>query len=231
MSGDSKPVRLSQATEPSPRRRRARGSLSAEQILDAAQELVERDGLRQLSMPLLAQHVGSGVTSIYWYFRSKDALVEALAQRVLSNVHQQLPPVGDGPWDQELFRYFDAFHGLLQTLPAYREVVAYGADFIVRSRLTHAAQRRLDDGLALLAGAGLSAQEAADVFGVCLSYTRGFVALRHGVRHEFSTSTPGEKGPDPVEELNRTDDDRYRQGLRLLIRGVGAELVDRERAT
>src|ERR1700760_2457020 len=40
-----------------PRRRRPRGSLSREEILDAAREIVEREGLRQLSMPTLATHL------------------------------------------------------------------------------------------------------------------------------------------------------------------------------
>lgn len=208
----------------SPRRRRARGSLSPEEILDAAQQIVERDGLRQLSMPVLADQLKSGVTSIYWYFRSKDALIDALTQRVMSDVHQQLPPVGDGPWHEELFRYFEAFHDLLQTLPAYREIVSYGAGFIGHSTLTGAARRRLDAGLALLASSGLTHEHSVELFTACLNYTRGFVALQQGVpaapedaasasQHEF------------LADLNRVDDERFRSGLRVLIAGVRAEVA------
>jgi AcrR family transcriptional regulator len=209
-----------------PRRRRPRGSLSREEILDAAREIVEREGLRQLSMPTLATHLKSGVTSIYWYFRNKDALVDALAQRVLSDVHQQLPPIGDGPWDEELVSYFEAFHGLLQALPAYREVVAYGSGFIVESVLTRTAQRRLQGGLDLLVRAGLSPEEAVIYFGACLNYTRGFVVLQQGMHQR---AQPPLDEADPIAQLNHVDDERFRLGLRLLVGGIRQDLQDRAR--
>jgi AcrR family transcriptional regulator len=207
-----------------PRRRRPRGSLSREEILEAAREIVERDGLRQLSMPTLATHLKSGVTSIYWYFTNKDALVDALAQRVLSDVHQQLPPIGDGPWDEELIAYFEAFHGLLQALPAYREVVAYGSGFIVESVLTRTAQRRLEGGLDLLVRAGLSQEEAVVYFGACLNYTRGFVVLQQGMQQRVTQPLDE---TDPIAQLNLVDDDRFRLGLRLLVGGIRQDLQDR----
>jgi AcrR family transcriptional regulator len=220
----SVPAPTSTPTSTPTRRRRARGSLSPEEILDAAQEIVEREGLRQLSMPALAEHLKSGVTSIYWYFRSKDALIDALTQRVMSDVHQQLPPVGDGPWDDELVAYFEAFHDLLQALPAYREVVAYGSGFIAHTALTRAAKRRLDDGLALLLRAGVSEREALEYFAACLNYTRGFVALQQGVHADGGTEAGD---PDELGDLNRVDDDRYRLGLRLLVAGIRAEVGPR----
>jgi AcrR family transcriptional regulator len=212
----------SSGAEATPRRRRARGSLSREEILVAARDIVERDGLRQLSMPTLATHLKSGVTSIYWYFRNKDALVDALAQQVLSDVHQQLPPIGDGPWDEELIAYFEAFHGLLQALPAYREVVAYGSGFIGQSTLTRTAQKRLEDGLELLVRAGLSRDEAVLSFGACLNYTRGFVVLQQGMHQRPPELAEDE--PDAIAELNHVDDGRFRLGLRLMVAGIRATL-------
>src|ERR1700734_3509682 len=70
--------------------RRPRGSLSREEILDGARELVEAHGLQQLSMPALAKQLKSGVTSIYWYFRSKDDLLEALTDRVTRDMYLKL---------------------------------------------------------------------------------------------------------------------------------------------
>lgn len=208
-----------------PRRRRPRGSLSRAEILEAAREIVERDGLRQLSMPVLATHLKSGVTSIYWYFRNKDALVDALAQQVLSDVHQQLPPIGDGAWDIELIGYFEAFHELLQALPAYREVVAYGSGFIVQSALTPAATRRLEAGLDLLVRAGFTHDEAIRYFGACLNFTRGFVVLQQGMQQRREEPTPEEA--DPIADLNHVDDERFRLGLRLLVQGIRADLTAR----
>lgn len=206
------------------RTRRARGSLSEGEILDAAIALVESDGLRQLSLPTLAKQLGCGVTSIYGYFHSKDDLLDGLAQRVLSAMHAQLPPIGDGPWDDELVAYFEAFHDLLQALPAYREVVAYGSAFIGHSLLTRGAQRRLEDGLALLVRAGLSSADARQAFGACLNYTRGFVSLQQGLA-DRAAGTRGRASSDDLGEFNRVDDEAFRHGLRLLVAGIASQVA------
>ena len=36
-----------------------------------------------LSMPVLAKHLDVGVTSIYWYFRRKDDLLDAMTDLAL----------------------------------------------------------------------------------------------------------------------------------------------------
>src|SRR5512138_843416 len=86
--------------------RRMRGSLSREEILAGARAVIEQRGLGELSMPGLARQLRSGVTSIYWYFRSKDELLVALAEQVTKDLYESLPPVSDGPWDRELESYF-----------------------------------------------------------------------------------------------------------------------------
>jgi AcrR family transcriptional regulator len=48
-------ARAKPASRASTKSRRARGSLSEEEILEGAKELVERHGLHELSMPALAR--------------------------------------------------------------------------------------------------------------------------------------------------------------------------------
>jgi AcrR family transcriptional regulator len=214
------------------RRRRARGSLSRIEILDAARKIVEQEGLRELSMPTLALQLGSGVTSIYWYFHSKDELLDELAQHIFHDLHQHLPPVGTGSWEVELVAYFAAFRDLLRQQTAYREIVAYASGSIVRSALTSSAARRLDDGLALLENAGLRRDEALDVFGVCLNYTRGFVVLeeaetsRRQVTLERRDTSSGVAEDREIARLNRLDDDQFVLGLELLVKGIWARSRD-----
>jgi AcrR family transcriptional regulator len=218
---------------PAGRTRRARGSLSREEILVAAREIVERDGLRQLSMPTLAKHLKSGVASIYWYFKNKEELVDALAGLVLHDVHQQLPPAGEGAWDDELIAYFAAFRELLLSLPAYLEIVAYAPGSIAHSRLTGAAQRRLADGLHLLTLAGLSHQAATDAFAACLNFTRGFVTMEQGlIVSDAARGAPAANDPDPLTDrdrdvayLNQVGEQQFLRGLRLLVGGIRAEAL------
>ncbi len=65
------------------RQRRERGSINPDDIINGAFELAEQVSIDNLSMPLLGKHLGVGVTSIYWYFRKKDDLLNAMTDRAL----------------------------------------------------------------------------------------------------------------------------------------------------
>ena len=81
------------APESVPRSRRARGSLTEAEILDAA-ERVASQGWDALTMRAVAAEVASSAMALYRYFPTKDDLVEAMLDRVLLRVG--LPePTGD----------------------------------------------------------------------------------------------------------------------------------------
>ena len=225
--------------------RRARGSLSQEEILDAAKALVEHDGLAQLNMPALAKQLNSGVTSIYWYFRSKDELVTALTDKVAREMYRGLPPVGDGPWDEELFSYFVSFRDLLNTTPIYREVFAYRSQSLYTDgALAPSVLRRLETGMAIITKAGMSPEEAAKLFSACSNYTRGFVLLEHGMAAEDvamneeniamrAASALAAKAPEQyptlvsfanLDKMFAVGDVDFRAGLRLIIDGARSRL-------
>ena len=71
------------------RQRRERGSINPNDIIEGAFQLAEEIGIDNLSMPLLGKHLGVGVTSIYWYFRKKDDLLNAMTDRAITRY--QLP--------------------------------------------------------------------------------------------------------------------------------------------
>ena len=52
-----------------------------EQILDALHELLQSQNLNNISVSDIAQKAGIGKGSIYYYFDSKDAIVDALIER------------------------------------------------------------------------------------------------------------------------------------------------------
>ena len=52
-----------------------------ERILDALQELLEKHKLQSISVSEIAETAGIGKGSIYYYFPSKDAILEALVER------------------------------------------------------------------------------------------------------------------------------------------------------
>ena len=84
------------------RPRRERGSINPDDSIKGAFELAEQVSIDNLSMPLLGKHLGVGVTSIYWYFRKKDDLLNAMTDRALRQyvfaTPTSRPPTGAGRW-------------------------------------------------------------------------------------------------------------------------------------
>ncbi|WP_322754197.1 TetR/AcrR family transcriptional regulator [Frankia sp. Cas3] len=226
--------------------RRARGSLSETEILDAAQLLVERDGLESLSMPLLARQLGAGVTSIYWYFRSKADLLEALVDRLAGDFFDRLPEVGAGPWVAEVERYYTCYRQELRRAPAYLELLAYDPGMVTaRWEAAGVRRGRLALELEAFTGGGAASQRAEGLRAACLNYTLGFVIVEHGLRREAAEVDPALREETPVsfaqldpddypvlhslpkpEAIVSLDDEQFGLGLRLLLRGAVATVVE-----
>jgi AcrR family transcriptional regulator len=215
--------------------------LSREEILEASYQLVEHDGLTALSMPALSRQIDAGVTSIYWYFRNKDELLAALAERVTADVYRRWEPMGDGPWDTELRTSFSSFRTELSRVPVYLELFALRSRFVlVQPGIFPIVMNRLEADIAHLVRAGLSPVDAAHAHIACSAYARGFVTLERGLHHE-----PGEQDEairagiadvvgqlDPatfpvltllgdLEPMTALNGDTFANGLDLIIEGIG----------
>src|SRR3954464_5053268 len=97
------------AASPAPRRRRPRGSLSPELILDAA-EAVAAQGFDALTMRAVAARLDAVPMALYNHFATKEALVDALLDRVLSRF-APAPPSAD--WIEDLRAFARAHRRLL----------------------------------------------------------------------------------------------------------------------
>jgi AcrR family transcriptional regulator len=84
------------------RQRRERGSISVDEILNGAFEVAAEVSIDNLSMPLLARHLDVGVTSIYWYFRKKDELLDAMTDRALARYEFTVPCIDASNWRESL---------------------------------------------------------------------------------------------------------------------------------
>ncbi|OXM50082.1 TetR/AcrR family transcriptional regulator C-terminal domain-containing protein [Amycolatopsis alba] len=81
-----------------PKRKR---SLSREQIVSAAIELLDADGIEALSMRKLGVRLGVAAPSMYTHVASKDELVELVVDEVYGEVAIPEP----GPWRAEATRF------------------------------------------------------------------------------------------------------------------------------
>lgn len=84
------------AREPAPKRAREQPALSRDQIVRAALELLDAEGLDALSMRRLGARLGSGATSIYWHVANKDELLELVLDEVYGEA--QVPAAEEIGW-------------------------------------------------------------------------------------------------------------------------------------
>ncbi|GAA3810391.1 hypothetical protein GCM10022226_33430 [Sphaerisporangium flaviroseum] len=79
------------AREPAPKRAREQPALSRDQIVRAALELLDAEGLEALSMRRLGARLGSGATSIYWHVANKEELLELVLDEVYAEARVPVP--------------------------------------------------------------------------------------------------------------------------------------------
>ncbi|GII86362.1 hypothetical protein Ssi03_43520 [Sphaerisporangium siamense] len=78
----TKPYRSVWARDTAPKPGREQPALSRTQIVRAAIELLDAEGLDSLSMRRLGARLGAGATSIYWHVATKDDLLELVLDEV-----------------------------------------------------------------------------------------------------------------------------------------------------
>lgn len=83
--------------------------------------IADAEGLDALTMRRLATELAVTPMAIYHHVPSKEALLDLIADESM----KQLPSVDpDGPWEDELVRFFVAFHRLYLDHPALAQVMA-----------------------------------------------------------------------------------------------------------
>ncbi|MFF2520669.1 TetR/AcrR family transcriptional regulator [Streptomyces liangshanensis] len=164
-------------TPQSRRERPAKPALTREGIIDAAVSLMEREGLRRVTMRRLAEALDTGPASLYVYVASTAELHAAVLDRLLS--HVDLAGVSGAGWRERL-----------HTVLASYEDVLFAHPELAQSALTAQAAGEnylalLESLLALLAEGGVPERQAA--WGVDLLLQRSTAsAAEHSSRREDS---------------------------------------------
>src|SRR5258708_33844948 len=91
-------------------------------ILTAAVELIERAGVDAVSMRRIAGLLGSGVMSLYNHVPSKAAVLDGVAERVMSGIDFTTDP--DAAWEDQVRAQARAFRQIAQAYPRCTMVVA-----------------------------------------------------------------------------------------------------------
>lgn len=179
-------------TEPAPRKRRARGSIDPEQILDGAFEVAGREGLDGLSMPGLAAHLDVGVTSIYWYFRNKEDLLRQMSGRAHTRLSERVPSPSD--YDPAHWRTFFEDSTSFQRVASAEDDLLVDLVYMRTNSYTRTTTRAVYSGLeatlSFMMKAGFTLPSAWFVFSTLSVYTRGFLVAER-VRRQNQTPPEG----------------------------------------
>src|SRR5581483_9066844 len=81
-------------------RRRGRPPITREAIVETALQLLDRDGLDQLSMRRVADALNTGPASLYWHVGNKDGLLDLVFDQIIGEMDVP-PPQGDR-WKEQL---------------------------------------------------------------------------------------------------------------------------------
>lgn len=173
------------------RQRRERGSINPEDIIKGAFELAEKVSIDNLSMPLLGKHLGVGVTSIYWYFRKKDDLLNAMTDRALREFVVATPYVEAKDWRESLANHARTMRKAFMGNPILCDLI------LIRSALSPRAARlgvqEVESAIAGLVEAGLSVEDAFDTYSAVSVHIRGSVVLhRLYEKNRANDNAPGD---------------------------------------
>ncbi len=213
-----------------PTRRNTR-SLTIDQIVDVAVELLESDGLGAVTIRAVAERLGVGAMTLYTYVGTKEGLLASVASRYLGSLELPAPELA---WRERVAATIGAVHELFINIPELASIAAS------QPLDNLGAFRGAEVLLAALSEAGLDDQQAIDAFDALASYVVG-ATLREVSRLQ-NYVPPAERMRElrrlPVDEfphLNsmaepftaRTAASGFDRGLELLIDGITQLATDR----
>lgn len=147
--------------------------VSVDEVIDAAIELADRDGLDALSMRGLAEHVGVGVMSLYTYVAGRDDLVVLMVDQVYGRAPLQ-PMAGD--LRARLTLVADAVLGVHREHPWLLDVVG------VRPWLGPHVADRYEWQLSAVEGVGLDDVEMDQTITLVAGFAANVARAEHAVR-------------------------------------------------
>jgi AcrR family transcriptional regulator len=189
---------MARATPPRSRRRTAGAppggqGLGADDVVDAALRIVEREGADALTMRRLADELGTAVTSIYWHVGNRDALVDRLVERLVEDMGD-VHATGRTP----RARIANLTGQLRDRLLARPHLIALADQRGMTAAMFQPVQMALADELA---ATGVTGRRAAQVIQVLQCHVVASVVLARAVDR-----SPARGGADADAWAGRSDD-------------------------
>ncbi len=189
--------------------RARREPLSQERIATTSLRLIDEIGLEEFSTRRLGAALGCEAMAIYNHFASKDAVLDAIVDRLFREV--SVPPTGSG-WEVRLRGFVSSYRAVAHAHPKAFPLLAMRR-FRTRSR------ELVEHIIGALLEEGFEPRAAAEIFRVVANYCNG------AILDELSGTFPPADGAHPniksVEEflVPKHYDAMFERGLALLLAG------------
>lgn len=221
-----------------------RASLTAEQIIEVALRFSDSEGgLEQLTLRRIASELNVGTMTLYSYFRSKEEILDGMADYVLGQM--QLPQGGGSDPKGALRTVGYAFLSLMRDHPSVLQLFG--------SRITDsqtALRGAMESVLQYLVSSGIPGPLAVRCYGFLITYAIGFAsyqvprpwghvrgeagAEQRRQRRHFYAALPIKEFPQVVslasELVALPSDEQFEAGLEAYIKAT-VDMIDTERAT
>ncbi len=210
-----------QAVEPTwenpapPARRAPWGTISREDIVQAAVKIVGAHGYEEMTIRGLAAELGVAPMSLYRHIRDKDDLLDEVADRLLAPAWR--PSAAEDDWRAWLTETAAKLRHFLVSQPAALHV------YLSHPVVSPAAVDRMTAMMDVLRQAGAGEETARRAYGALHTYTIGFAALE-------ASRARWAPGNGEVSSLARqlaayTTTDQFLDGLRYLLDGVSNQIT------
>jgi AcrR family transcriptional regulator len=202
-----------------------RRTLTRDQVITAARDLANEQGLDKLTMRALSARVGVEAPSLYTHVVDKEDLFDGLAELIFSEV--DVEPTDD-PLPVRIEMYSEALRQALLTNAHLAPVAA------VRPVVSVSTMNLVEQALGELIDAGLKPQQALYTLDSLVAFVIGHALTEIGDNPEIGghtkaelaaqrSSLPVEHFPNVAATLGRGPADRdaeFRFGIQLIIKGV-----------
>lgn len=220
--GASERARAENDSARPPRRPRGRPpSLTEDQIVDAALQIIRSEGLDALSMRRLSRQLGRSQMAAYSYVADKQELLDLVTRRTLADV--AIPSPDDGPWDVQLRLLIDGIDAQLRRHP--------GIAGLLLQRMLHSDRRLVDALMAIMIDAGLREKQVLLAYSTIHTYLFGrYQVALADVPRDDSVPLPTLARVTPfLDELHRAD--YYNFGIDILLDGLRTRVAENLRSS
>jgi AcrR family transcriptional regulator len=218
-------------------RKEQQPGLTREQIVRAALELLDAEGMEQLSMRKLGARLDAGATSLYRHVNNKDELIELLVDVVYGEI--EVPDVVGDDWRAAAAATARSVRAMILRHPWIGSVLgqaSFGPNVL---RLT-------EKMLAVLMAAGFDAAEADQAMNALLAYVIGVAvsetaylamlrragsveeslatALRHAIWEKLGEHPRVREGFEAIRDRDPRElrDENFEYGLQRVLDGLAA---------